>query len=242
VRSAQEAWEIDLWVQLDESRSRLFLEPGHRVPRQADIRKKIPNELIREKAREYYDLLSEFTHPRYRSIVSLAEKKDNSTYVRIGGHYDKQQFLTCCYGLIPTAGLINNMLATVVPLNDEMKNHLMLVANRIAEWVQLINVEALVTPWSSVEPPSHAAIERLLREEGLSPITWDARPREMHVSHAHPCTNVLYCVRGSIRFTLDDTGQSIDLSPGDRLTLPAGTAHSATVGPEGVTCIEACRS
>ena len=36
-------------------------------------------------------------------------------------------------------------------------------------------------------------------------------------------------------------GKRIDLAPGDRLDLPAGTAHSAQVGPDGVTCLEAHR-
>jgi hypothetical protein len=31
------------------------------------------------------------------------------------------------------------------------------------------------------------------------------------------------------------------MKPGDRLDLPARTLHAATVGPEGVTCLEAAR-
>ncbi|HEV8193806.1 MAG TPA: hypothetical protein VGP82_20325 [Ktedonobacterales bacterium] len=30
-------------------------------------------------------------------------------------------------------------------------------------------------------------------------------------------------------------------APGDRLDLPAGVTYEATVGPEGVTCLEARR-
>ncbi|GIU99268.1 MAG: hypothetical protein KatS3mg014_0884 [Actinomycetota bacterium] len=33
----------------------------------------------------------------------------------------------------------------------------------------------------------------------------------------------------------------LELRPGDRLDLDPGTEHAATVGPEGVTCIEASR-
>lgn len=75
-----------------------------------------------------------------------------------------------------------------------------------------------------------------MREEGLSPRAWSNGPGDIYASHAHPYTKVLYCVRGSICFTLDDSVQHINLSPGDRLVLPPGARHSAVVGPEGVLC------
>ena len=46
--------------------------------------------------------------------------------------------------------------------------------------------------------------------------------------------------RGSIRFGLG-SGEVVDLEQGDRLELPAGTAHDALVGPTGVGCLEAHR-
>jgi len=49
-------------------------------------------------------------------------------------------------------------------------------------------------------------------------------------------------VRGSIRFDLPASGESFELRPGDRLDIPPGTHHSAVVGPEGVTCVEAARN
>jgi hypothetical protein len=33
--------------------------------------------------------------------------------------------------------------------------------------------------------------------------------------------------------------QNVELHPGDRLILPTGVQHGATVGSQGVTCIEA---
>ena len=36
-----------------------------------------------------------------------------------------------------------------------------------------------------------------------------------------------------------DTAQDILLLAGERLDLPAGTTHGATVGAAGVTCLEA---
>ena len=50
---------------------------------------------------------------------------------------------------------------------------------------------------------------------------------------------MLFCLAGSIVFHTDDG--DVDLAAGDRLDLPGGTAHSATVGPTGCKCIEASR-
>jgi len=50
---------------------------------------------------------------------------------------------------------------------------------------------------------------------------------------------VLYCVRGRIVF--HTVGGGIELGPGDKTILPPYTAHAATVGAEGVRCIEAPR-
>ena len=75
--------------------------------------------------------------------------------------------------------------------------------------------------------------------EGLSPSTWSNGPGYRYGAHEHPYHKVLYCVDGSITFHTDDG--DITLHAGDRLDLPPRTRHSATVGPEGVTCMEAAR-
>jgi hypothetical protein len=96
------------------------------------------------------------------------------------------------------------------------------------------------TPWPYGRPPAEAALERLLRDEGLSPRWWSNGPGERYASHAHPYHKVLYCARGSISFRLE--GGRVDLAPGDRLEVPPGVPHAAVVGPEGVACVEAVRS
>jgi quercetin dioxygenase-like cupin family protein len=98
-----------------------------------------------------------------------------------------------------------------------------------------------VRPWSNDEPPTEAAIHRIYREEGLSPCSWSNAPGDTYSAHSHDFHKVLYCVRGSITFGLPDERRSVLLRPGDRLDLPAGVAHDATVGPDGVTCFEAHR-
>ena len=78
-----------------------------------------------------------------------------------------------------------------------------------------------------------------LREEGLAPGSWSNGPGDRYAAHDHGYDKVLVCSSGSIRFGLPDLGRAVDLVPGDRLELPAGTRHDAAVGPDGVTCLEA---
>ena len=78
-----------------------------------------------------------------------------------------------------------------------------------------------------------------LRGEGLAPSGWSNGPGDRYSPHAHDYDKVLVCASGSIRFGLPDRGIAVDLEPGDRLDLPAGTRHDAVVGPDGVTCLEA---
>ena len=86
--------------------------------------------------------------------------------------------------------------------------------------------------------------------EGLVPGRWGNGPRYIYRWHTHVTDKVLYCASGSITFHLHQGGDGVDptqanqsgdiaMGPGDRLDLPAGTEHSATVGKTGVRCVEA---
>ena len=77
--------------------------------------------------------------------------------------------------------------------------------------------------------------------DGLSPQRWSNGPGDVYGSHSHGYHKVLFCLRGSITFRLTEAGETFELHPGDRLDITPGTAHSAVVGPEGVTCVEASR-
>jgi quercetin dioxygenase-like cupin family protein len=80
-----------------------------------------------------------------------------------------------------------------------------------------------------------------LRAEARDCYSWSNGPGDRYAAHAHPYEKVLYCVSGSITFLLEDEGRRLELRPGDRMVLPAGTRHSAVVGSGGVACIEGKR-
>lgn len=82
-----------------------------------------------------------------------------------------------------------------------------------------------------------SALRARLIEEGLDPSAWSNGPGDRYASHEHVYDKVIVVAAGSIRFGLTEGG--VDLAHGDRLELPAGTAHDAAVGPDGVTCLEA---
>jgi uncharacterized protein YjlB len=78
-------------------------------------------------------------------------------------------------------------------------------------------------------------------DEGCeSPRSWSNGPGDRYGRHSHDAHKVLFCLEGSIVFHTDDG--DLELTAGDRLDLPPGTAHAATVGPSGCACIEAYRS
>jgi len=94
-----------------------------------------------------------------------------------------------------------------------------------------------VNPADLVDPADAIAI---LEAEGCSaPRTWSNGPGDRYGRHDHPYHKVLFCLVGSIVFHLDD--RDVNLRAGDRLDLPSGTTHAATVGPDGCLCVEAAR-
>ena len=97
------------------------------------------------------------------------------------------------------------------------------------------------TPGAVEAAAAPEAAAATMRAEGLQAHAWQNDPGYVYAPHRHPYHKVLYCTRGSIRFDLPEEGQSVELRPGDRLDLEAGTAHAAVVGPDGVTCLEAPR-
>ena len=77
-----------------------------------------------------------------------------------------------------------------------------------------------------------------MRGEGLQPRRWGNEPGDRYGWHEHEYHKVLYCTRGSIVFHTRSDGD-VELRAGDRLDISPGTAHAATVGDDGVECMEA---
>ncbi|MGH7760598.1 MAG: cupin domain-containing protein [Candidatus Dormibacteraceae bacterium] len=81
-----------------------------------------------------------------------------------------------------------------------------------------------------------------LRAEATGCYSWSNGPGDRYAPHSHAYEKVLYCVDGSITFDVEVMDRKrIELKAGDRMVLPAGTIHSAAVGPAGCTCIEGKR-
>ncbi len=89
------------------------------------------------------------------------------------------------------------------------------------------------------DPASRHDLVGRLRAEGLQPSAWSNGPGDRYGAHEHPYDKVIVIERGSIRFGLPATRETIDLVEGHRLELPAGTSHDAVVGSDGVSCLEA---
>ena len=84
-----------------------------------------------------------------------------------------------------------------------------------------------------------APLRTRLAQEGLDPGSWSNGPGDRYAAHDHAYDKVIVVAAGSICFGLPDRGVTIDMDEGGRLELPSGTRHDATVGPGGVTCLEA---
>lgn len=93
--------------------------------------------------------------------------------------------------------------------------------------------------WPHSRRPAEKEIVAFFSVRGLRPTRWSTPPGEIFPIHEHSYRKTVYCLQGSISFSLPDLQREVELFPGDRLILPAGTRHGALAGSEGVTCIEA---
>jgi len=100
-------------------------------------------------------------------------------------------------------------------------------------------VELKVTPWNRETPPTEDELSTLLIKQELKVYHWSKDPESVQAGHTHGYHKVVYVVTGTIKFDLPTRHKMINLNPGDRLELPAGTRHSVLAGPDGVTCLEA---
>ena len=85
------------------------------------------------------------------------------------------------------------------------------------------------------------ALQKELTAQGYSLHTWSNGPGFWYPVHDHPYWKVIVVLKGSITFYLPGEKREVAMQVGDRLELAPGTAHSASVGPDGVTCLEGQR-
>ena len=91
-----------------------------------------------------------------------------------------------------------------------------------------------VERWTGGTPPSEQEAEARLGQEGYESFVWNDVPGAAYPRHRHDYDECLWIIRGEITFTID--GQEHHLKAGDRLYLPAGIPHTASVPPQrGVT-------
>jgi quercetin dioxygenase-like cupin family protein len=100
-------------------------------------------------------------------------------------------------------------------------------------------MELKVIPWSEPTPPTEEELQASLVKQDLRVYRWSNQPEEVYGGHTHGYHKVLCVVEGSIKIDCPTLHKVFALNPGDRLDLPAGTRHSAIVGPQGVICLEA---
>ena len=98
-----------------------------------------------------------------------------------------------------------------------------------------------VIRWSGASRPDEETLKKILAEEDLHGYRWSNGPGDVYSAHSHSFNKVIYVVSGSITFGLPESGEKVTLNLGDRLNLPAGVAHNAIVGSDGVVCLEAHR-
>lgn len=93
--------------------------------------------------------------------------------------------------------------------------------------------------WPHKHPLPESEIIAFFEGRKLRPKRWSRSSGEDFAVHTHSYNKILFCVQGGITITLPDLKEQITLNPGDRFVLPSNILHSATVGAEGVSCIEA---
>lgn len=100
-------------------------------------------------------------------------------------------------------------------------------------------MSAYRTPATGQGPSGVDEAVEALRAEGLDPRSWSNGAGDRYGWHEHRYHKVLRCAVGGITFHTPEG--DFELTAGDRLDIEPGTSHAATVGGDGVTCVEAAR-
>jgi quercetin dioxygenase-like cupin family protein len=97
-----------------------------------------------------------------------------------------------------------------------------------------------VVRWNKPKKPTLEELKHKLSVEGLESELYSDRPGTKYGRHKHPFDDFVMIVSGKMKIATDN-GEWL-LKPGDRLNLPANTAHSAeVVGKEEVQYLSAAK-
>lgn len=94
-----------------------------------------------------------------------------------------------------------------------------------------------VQTWAEAAAFSPTGVQAELRGGSRPHQEWSNGPHTRYTEHTHPFEKLLICLEGSLVFYVPGQ-RALELRPGDRLVLPAGTRHAVRVGPQGVRCVE----
>lgn len=76
----------------------------------------------------------------------------------------------------------------------------------------------------------------ILQSEGFVHVyEWTDAPGEIYEAHAHKGKVSMYISKGSIEFCIEN--QCREYKEGDRIDVPIGVVHTATVGSEGCSFV-----
>jgi quercetin dioxygenase-like cupin family protein len=85
-----------------------------------------------------------------------------------------------------------------------------------------------VTRWDPAQGPLELrGLRRALEHEGMATAWWSEMPGHSIAEHTHPFPESRWILSGFMRVTVG--GHAVELGPGDRLDLPAGTPHAVEV-------------
>jgi quercetin dioxygenase-like cupin family protein len=93
-----------------------------------------------------------------------------------------------------------------------------------------------------VTRPDLEALRLRLVNEGYQALKWTSEPRQAYIAHAHIYPELLWLVEGSLTIVLPENNRLIELTPGDRLEMPAGTMHGILAGPDGAVYLVGTRA
>ena len=76
-------------------------------------------------------------------------------------------------------------------------------------------------------PLQLSTLRQVLQGEGMITAWWSDLPGTRSPAHAHPFPETRWILSGFLRVALG--GEVVELGPGDRIDVPAGTVHTAEV-------------